>query len=118
MQKRIVNIVGLALAANLQPLPYRRNVASLSLLYKCYNGHYSKELASLVQSAKIHYSFTYHSIKPHPLTVTAPKCSKNSYSSSFFPRTLVLWNSIPSSYFPDSYNFQSVKSSFYRCFSR
>ncbi|XP_065650360.1 uncharacterized protein LOC136078515 [Hydra vulgaris] len=38
VQKRIVNIVGPALAANLQLLLHRGNVASLSLFYKYYNG--------------------------------------------------------------------------------
>ncbi|XP_065679855.1 uncharacterized protein LOC136094163 [Hydra vulgaris] len=58
VQKHIVNIVGPALAANLQPLPHRRNVASLSLFYKHYNRHYSKELASLMLSTKIHSCVT------------------------------------------------------------
>ncbi len=117
VQKRIVNIVGPALAANLQPLSHRRNVASLSLFYKYYNGHCSKELASLVPSTKIHSRVTRHSIKCHPFSVTVPKCSKNAYSSSFFPRTSALWNSLPSSCFPDSYNLQSFKSSVNRYFA-
>uniref|UniRef100_T2MEH7 Doublecortin domain-containing protein 1 n=1 Tax=Hydra vulgaris TaxID=6087 RepID=T2MEH7_HYDVU len=89
MQKRIVNIIGRALAANLQPLSHHCNVASLSLFYKYYNRHCSKELASLVPSTKIHSCVTHYSIKSHP-TVTVPKCYKNSYSSSFFPQTSVL----------------------------
>ncbi|XP_065672225.1 uncharacterized protein LOC136090045 [Hydra vulgaris] len=111
MQKRIINIAGPVLAANLQPLSHRCNVASLSLFYKYYNGHYSKELASLVPSTKIHYRVNRHSNKCHPFSVTVPKCSKNSYSSSFFPRTSVLCNSLPSSCFPDLYNLQSFNSS-------
>ena len=111
VQRRIVNIVGPALAANLQPLSHRRNVASLSLFYKYYNGRCSKELASLVPSTKIYSRSTRLSIKSHPFTVTVPKCSKNSYLSSFFPRTSILWNSLPSSCFPESYNLQSFKSS-------
>ncbi|XP_065639570.1 uncharacterized protein LOC136072315 [Hydra vulgaris] len=81
VQKRIVNIVGPILAANFQPLSFRRNVASLSLFYKYYNGHCSKELASLVPSTKIHSRLTRYSIKSHPFSVTIPKCSKTSYSS-------------------------------------
>ncbi|XP_065668128.1 uncharacterized protein LOC136088359 [Hydra vulgaris] len=41
VQKRTINIVGPALAANLQPLSHRRNVASLSLFYKYYHDHCS-----------------------------------------------------------------------------
>ncbi|XP_065667569.1 uncharacterized protein LOC136087880 [Hydra vulgaris] len=91
-----------------QPLPHRCNVAFLSLFHKYYNG--SKELMSLVPSTKIHYRVTRYSTKSHTFSVAVPKCSKNSYSSSFFPRTSVIWNSLPSSCFPDSYNFQFFKS--------
>ncbi|XP_065675456.1 uncharacterized protein LOC136091676 [Hydra vulgaris] len=86
MQKRIVSIVGPALATNLKPLSHGLNVASFFLFYKYYNDHCSKELASLVPSTKIHFLVTRHSIKSYPFTVTVPKCSKNSYFSSFFPR--------------------------------
>ena len=36
LQKRICRAVGLSLAASLEPLAYRRNVASLSLFYRYY----------------------------------------------------------------------------------
>ncbi|XP_065652776.1 uncharacterized protein LOC136080096 [Hydra vulgaris] len=88
VQKRNVNIVGPALTSNLQRLSHRRNVASLSLFYKCYNGHCSNVLASLIPSTKFH-----------------------SYLFSFFPQTSVLWKLLPSSCFPDYYNLQSFKSS-------
>ncbi|XP_065654651.1 uncharacterized protein LOC136081276 [Hydra vulgaris] len=84
VQKRIVNIVELALADNLQPLSHCCNFGSLSLFYKYYNGHCSKELVFLVPSTKIHSRVTRHSIESHPFSVTVPKCSKNAYSSSFF----------------------------------
>ncbi|XP_065658585.1 uncharacterized protein LOC136083104 [Hydra vulgaris] len=111
VQKRIVNVVGQALAAKLQQLSHRRNVASLSLFYKYYNGHCSKELVSLALSTEIHSRVTCHSVKSHPFSLTVPKCSKNPYSSSFFPQTSVLWKSLPSSCFPNSYKLQSFKSS-------
>ncbi|XP_065654682.1 uncharacterized protein LOC136081303 [Hydra vulgaris] len=114
VQKRIANIVGTALAANLHPSSYRCNVASLPYFYKYYNGHCPKELASLVPSTKIHFRVTRHSIKPHLFSVTVPISSKNAYSSTFFPRTLALWNSLPSFCFPDSFNLQSFKSSINR----
>ncbi|XP_065645759.1 uncharacterized protein LOC136076213 [Hydra vulgaris] len=111
MQKRFVNIVRPALTANLQPLSHCRNVASLSLFYKYYNGYCSNELASLVPSTKFHFRVTRHLIKSHPFTATVPKCSKSSYSSSFFLRTSVLWKWLSLSCFTDSYNLQSFKSS-------
>ncbi|XP_065679767.1 uncharacterized protein LOC136094102 [Hydra vulgaris] len=114
VQKRIVNIVGPAFAADRQPVSHRRNVASLSLFSKYSDVHCSKELASLVPSSKVHSRATLLSIKSHPFTVTVPKCSKNSYLSNFFPRTSILWNLLPSSCFPDSCNLETFKSSINR----
>ena len=48
LQKRICRIVGLSLAASLEPLAHHRNVASLSLFYRYYFGRCSSELAQLV----------------------------------------------------------------------
>ena len=45
LQKRIYRTVGLSLAASLEPLAHRRNVASLSLFYRYYFGRCSSELA-------------------------------------------------------------------------
>ena len=47
-QKRICRTVYLLLAASLEPLGHRRNVASLRLFYKYYFGRCSSELAQLV----------------------------------------------------------------------
>ena len=48
LQKRICRIVGPSLAASLEPLAHRRNVASLSLFYRHYFGRCSSEPAQLV----------------------------------------------------------------------
>ena len=48
LQKQICRTVGPSLAASLEPLAHRRNVASLSLFYRYYFGRYSSELAQLV----------------------------------------------------------------------
>ena len=48
LQKRICRIVGPSLAASLEPLAHRQNVASLSLFYRHYFGRCSSELAQLV----------------------------------------------------------------------
>ena len=48
LQKRICRIVGPSLAASLEPLVHRRNVASVSLFYRYYFGRCSSELAQLV----------------------------------------------------------------------
>ena len=48
LQKQICRTVGPALAASLEPLAHRRNVAGLSLFYRYYSGRCSSELAELV----------------------------------------------------------------------
>ena len=83
LQKRICRTVGPSLAASLEPLAHRRNVASLSLFCRYYFGRCSSELGQLV---------------PLPYSrgrSTIPRSSKDVYVNSFFPRTARLWNSLP-----------------------
>ena len=110
IQKRVVNIVGPQLAAKLQSLSHRRDVASLSLFYKYYHGLCSDELSSLVPPTKVFNRRTRLSTNSHTFTVEVPSCKKKFYSSSFFPRTSVLWNSLPSACFPEGCNLGSFKS--------
>ena len=49
------------------------------------------------------------SAQSHPHTVVVPKANTRGYSSSFFPRTSVLWNSLPASCFPPSYNLHQFQ---------
>ncbi|XP_065678169.1 uncharacterized protein LOC136093156 [Hydra vulgaris] len=99
----VYSIVGPALAANLQTLSHCCNVASLSLFYKYYNGCCSIELASHVPSNEVHSFVTRHSIKSHSFTATVQHQFFGTFTAS---QTSVFWNSLPSSCFPDSYNFQ------------
>ena len=48
LQKRICKTVAPSLAASLEPLAHRRNVANLSLFYRYYFDRCSSELAGLV----------------------------------------------------------------------
>ena len=48
LQKQICRTVGPSLAASLEPLAHRRNVASLSLFYRYYFGRCFSELAQMV----------------------------------------------------------------------
>ena len=38
---------------------------------------------------------THHSDRLHDFSVTIPRCYKDVYANSFFPRTARLWNSLP-----------------------
>ena len=67
LQKPICRTVGPSLAASLEPLAHRQNVASLSLFYRYYFGRCSSEPAQLVplpycQGRSTHYSDRLHAL--------------------------------------------------------
>ena len=110
LQKRICRTVGPSLAASLKPLAHRRNVASLSLFYSYYFGRCSSELAQLFPLPFSRRRSTCYSHRLHDFSVTIPRCYKNFYVNSFFPRTARLWNSLPIEYFPLTYNLNGFNS--------
>ena len=63
LQKRICGTVGSSLAASLEALAHRRNIASLRLLCSYYLGRRSSELAELIQPPRSRGRSTLHSIK-------------------------------------------------------
>ena len=109
VQKRVVNLVGPELSAGLNPLSHRRDVASLSLFYKYYNGNCSSELVNLVPCRRVTVRTTRFSERLHPHAVDPPKCRTKFYQSSFFPRTAKLWNSLAVGCFPSEYNLTAFK---------
>ena len=109
LQKRICRIVGPSLAASLEPLAHLRNVASLSLFYRYYFGRCSSELAQLVPLPFSRGRSTRYSDRLHDFSVTIPRCYKDVYVKSFFPRTAKLWNSLPIECFPLTYDLSGFK---------
>ena len=110
LQKRICRTVGPSLAASLEPLAHRRNVASLSLFYRYYFGRCSSELAQLVPLPYSRGRSTRYSDRLHDFSVTIPRGYKDVYVNSFFPRTARLWNSLPIECFPLTYDLSGFKS--------
>ena len=110
LHRRICRIVGPSLAASLEPLAHRRNVASLSLLYRYYFGRCSSELAQLVPFPYSRGISTLYSERLHDFSVTIPRCNKDVYVNSFFPRTARLWNSLAIECFPLTYDLSGFKS--------
>ena len=94
LQKRICRIVCPSLAASLEPLAHHSNVASLSLFYTYYFGRCSSELALLDLFPFSRGRSTRNSDRLHDFSVTIPRCYKDVYINSFFPRTAKLWNSL------------------------
>ena len=110
LQKPICRIVGLSLAASLEPLAHRRNVASLSLFYRYYFGKCSSELAQLVPLPFSRGRSTRYSHRLHDFSVTIPRCYKNDYVNSFIPSMAKLSNSLPTECFPLTYDLSGFKS--------
>ena len=110
LQKRICRTVGPSLAAYLEPFGHRRNVASVSLFYRYYFGRCSSELAQLVPLPYSRGRSTRYSDRLHDFSVTIPRCYKDVYVNSFFPRTARLWNSLPIECFPLTYDLSGFKS--------
>ena len=105
-----VGLLVLSLAASLEPLAHRRNVASLSLFYRYYFGRCSSELARLVPLPYSRGRSTRYSDRLHDFSVTIPRCYKDVYVNSFFPRTARLWNCLPIECFPLTYDLSGFKS--------
>ena len=101
--------VGSPLAASLEPLAHRRNVASLNLFYTYYFGRCSSELGQLVPLPFPRGRSTRYSDRVHDFSVTMPRCYKDVYINSFFPRTARPWNSLPIECFPLTYSLNDVK---------
>ena len=95
LQKWICRIIGPSLAASFEFLAHRQNVASLSLFYRYYFGRCSSELAQLVPLPFSRGRSTRYSDRLHDFSVTIPRCYRDVYVNSFFPRTAKLWNSVP-----------------------
>ena len=109
LQKRICRTAGASLAASLKPLAHHRNVASLSLFYWYYFDRCSAELAQLVPLPYSQGRPTRYSDRLHDFSVTIPRCYKDVYVNSFFPRTAGLWNSLPIECFPLTYDLSGFK---------
>ena len=109
LQKRICRIVGPSLAASLELLAHHRNVASLSLFYSYYFGRCSSELAQLVPLPFSRGRSTRYSNRLHDFSLTIPRCYKDVYVNSFFPRTAKLRNTLPIECFPLTYDLSGFK---------
>ena len=110
LQKWICKTVGSSLAASLEPLAQRRNVASLSLFYRYYFGRCSSKLDQLVPLPYSRGRSTRYFDRVHDFSVTIPRCYKDVYVKSFFPHTARLWDSLPIECFSLTYDLSGFKS--------
>ena len=87
LQKRICRTFSPSLAASLEPLAHRWNVAILSLFYRYYFGRCLPELTQLVPLPNSRGRTTRYSGRLHVFFVTIPRWYNDTYVISFFPRT-------------------------------
>ena len=97
-------LVILPLTSTLDPLSLRRKVASLSLFYRYYFGHCSDELVACIPPLMARPRSTRQATFAHNYCVELSNARINRFSDGFFPSTSHLWNSLPSSVFPASFN--------------
>ena len=112
--KAIRLIYNPSLTNSLQSLSHRRLVADLSIFYRYFHGHCSQEVKNFIPDPVRRVRTTRSSTNSHPFQVTLPNPRTQSHKSSFIPRTSQLWNSLPPTTFPDSYNLSSFKSNINR----
>ncbi|KAL7640936.1 UNVERIFIED_CONTAM: hypothetical protein RMT77_008073 [Armadillidium vulgare] len=104
---RLINST--ALTNSLQSLSARRIVASLSLYYRYYNGHCSSELSRRIPPPLRRARATRLSTQSHPLSVQLSDHRLKSYALSYMYSTGKVWNTLPSSIFPTSYDLHTFK---------
>ena len=81
-QKRVYRTAGPYFADSLEPLAYRRNIASLSLFYnRFYFGRCSSELAELLPLPFCRGRSTGYSKRSHDFSVTIPNAIRMSMST-------------------------------------
>ena len=100
LQKRILSTVSLSLAASFESLVYCQIVTSLSVFYSYYFGRCSSDMVQLLPFPYLCRRSTLYSDRLHDFSVTIPRCYKDVYVKSFFPRTARLWNFLPIECFP------------------
>ena len=110
LYKQICMTIGPSHAASLEPLAHSGNVTNLSLFYRYYFGGCSSEQAQLIPLPFSRGRSTRYSDRLHDFSVTIPRCYKDIYVNSFFPRTARLWNSQPIECFALTYDLSSIKS--------
>ena len=110
IQSRAVRLIDSPeITSSLQPLHDRRNVASLSLFYRYYNGRCSSELDRCLPPPLRRVGGTRQSALSHAYSVELHNPRLNRRRDSFFVYVSSLWNNLPSSVFPSTYSLDSFK---------
>ena len=113
VESKAIRLIGdPSLTLTLDPLSLCRKVTSLSLFYRYYFGHY-EELAACIPPLMARPGSTRQAAFAHNYCVELSNARINRFSDGSFPSTSRLWNSLPSSIFPASFNLPSFKRQVY-----
>ena len=111
VQSKAIHLIkNLNLPKSLQPLSRCLLVGDLSIFYMYFHRHCSQEIREIIPVPLRRVRTTGISTQSHPFQASLPNPRTLSHKSSFIPRTCNLWNVLPSSCFPESYNLPSFKS--------
>ena len=108
--KANMQTVGPSLAASLEHLAHHQNVASSSLFCRYHFDTCSSELTQLVPLPFSDGRSSRYCDRLHDFSVTIPRCYKDAYLNSSFPRKARVWNSLPIECFPLTYKLNCLKS--------
>ena len=97
------------LTSSLDSLSLRRRVASLSIFYRIYFGYCSQELRSIMPPPLPRPRSTRQAASSHNFCVRLSDERISRHRESFIPSVSRVWNSLPQSVFPDSYNIALFK---------
>ena len=87
--------------------PHRRLVGDLSIFHRYFHRHCSQEIREVIPIPLRRVRTTRSSTHSHPFQVSLPTSRTPSHKLSFISRTCNLWNVLPSSCSPESYNLPS-----------
>ena len=88
--KWICRTVGPSIAAPVEPLAHRQNVAISRLSCRYYFGRFSSELAPLVPLPFSQGRSNCYPVRLHDFSVTIARCYKDVYVNSFFLDSIIL----------------------------
>ena len=110
VEAKAFRLVGDArLTSSLDSLSLRRSVASLTIFYRIYFGYCSHELRSIIPPPLPRPRSTRQAASSHSFCVRLSNDRLSRHSESFIPTTARVWNSLPQSVFPDSFNISLFK---------
>ena len=117
VESKAIRLIGdFSLISTLDPLSLCRKVASLSLFYRYSFGHCSDKLATCIPPPNAWPHSTCQASFAQNYWVDLSNERINQFSDGFFPSTSCLWNSLPSSVLPGSFNLPSFKRQVYHHF--